>query len=195
MQSVIGNNLKRYRLEQGFTLKKLSGASGIKVSTLNAIEKGRIQSPSFPNLRLLAKALSVPQDCLLEDAAETPPLYKGDLKGAVEFKFKKDGLTLISYTPLMKELFVGKAVLEPKKTFDFKKFPRLAFLFVEVIFGKLDIKWETKNFTLPEGENLSLRSPQGKIIRNPFQMKETSFLLVTKPSLIAANLESQKPLT
>ncbi len=194
MTNAIGLNLRRFRDKRGFTLKELSKRSSLKLSTLSAIEKGRIKSPSLQNLKVIAKALEIPHDLLLETPGETPSLFKGDLKGTLELKLNQDGLNLISYTPPLSELFIGKAVLKPKKTFDFKKFPNLSFVFIEVIFGKLEIKHETNLLLLTEGENCSIRSPQRKSIQNPFQTKETSFLIVSRPSLISAHLESQKPL-
>jgi len=195
MKNVIGFNLKYYRKERGFTLKDLSHQSGIKLVTLNAIERGRILNPSFTKIQAMASALGIPQDCLFAQPERPPSVFKGNLKGAVEFHYKKEGLNLISYTPLMKELFIGKGSLKRSCQIDFKHFPRLTFLFVEVIFGKLEVKWKTEEYFLAEGENLSLHSPQQRVMRNPYRTRDTSFLIISSPSLISANLESQTPLT
>jgi transcriptional regulator with XRE-family HTH domain len=192
MEKTIGTNLRKYRLERRLTLQALSKLCGVKGVTLSSIEHGRIQTPSFKNLERIAGALAIPREALFEKPDEPAPFYKGDLKGSVRFEFKKEGLSLLSYTPLLKELFIGKGVLKPKKTFDLKQFPSLTFLFLEVIFGKLEVAWEGRRLLLAEGENLSLRCPGKKSVLNPFQMRETSFLVVATPSLISANLESQK---
>jgi len=191
VRSVVSQNLRKFRRDQTLTLRELASRSGIKLSTLSAIEQGRIRNPSFKRLAAVAKALQVPRDLLLEDPQDTPLLHQGDLKGEVQLEYKKDGLRLISYTPLMRDLFIGKGVLRPKRTLNFQHFPRLTYVFIEVIFGKLEFLWENQTGLISEGKNLSLRSPQRKNLRNPFQMKETSFLIVTRPSLVSAGLESQ----
>jgi len=188
----IGTNLKKYRQEACLTLKALSELSGTKIATLSAIEQGRILSPSLTSLGKIAEALQLTPEALWEEPEGLPRFHQGDLKGAVQFEFKKEGLTLISYTPLLKELFIGKGFLKPRKAFDFKQFSRLNSFFIEVIFGKLELKGDGKNFLLAEGDNLFLRCPRKRMLANPLQMKETAFLLVTTPSVISANLESQK---
>jgi transcriptional regulator with XRE-family HTH domain len=190
----LAENLKKYRLANRFTLKELAKVSNLKISTLSALEHDRIQNPSFHNLGKLAEALRIPQELLLEDENRAPLCHQGTVRGSAQVEFKKEGLLLVSYTPLLKELFIGKAILKPKSSLSLKQFPRLTFLFVEVIFGKLEVKLENKEIILTEGENLSLASPGKKEFLNPFQMKESSFLIVSTPSLISANLESQKPL-
>jgi len=191
VRSVISLNLRKFRRDQALTLKELARHSGIKLTTLSAIEQGRIRNPSLKRLSAVAKALQVPLDLLLEDPEDAPLLHQGDLKGEVQLEYKKDGLRLISYTPLMKDLFIGKGVLRPKRILNFQHFPRLTYAFIEVIFGKLEFLWENQTGLILEGKNLSLRSPQRKSLKNPFQLKETSFLIVTRPSLVSASLESQ----
>lgn len=193
MKVPIGANLRKYRSEGRLTLGQLSELSGVKIGTLSAIEHGRILNPSFESLKQISGALQIASEALWEDPEESPRSYKGDLKGAVQFEFKKEGLTLISYTPLVKELFIGKGFLKPRRAFDLKRFPRLNSLFIEIVVGKLELKGETSRSLLAEGDNLFLRPPGRRTVSNPFQMKETSFLLVTAPSLISADLESRTP--
>ena len=192
MANTLGENLKQIRKEKKMTLLVLSENSGVKLSTLSAIEQGRILSPSLESLEKIAQTLEIPRDTLLGSGEEFPTFYKSDLKGVVECVYKKEGLTLVSFTPLLKEIFIGKAVLKPKKSIDFNKFQNLTFVFLEIIFGKLEAKWESQNSLVTEGENLSLRPPQGKILSNPLGTKETSFLIVTRPSIISASHASQK---
>jgi len=193
MKAPIGSNLRKYRSDGRLTLGQLAEISGVKIGTLSAIEHGRILNPSFDSLKRIAGALQIASEALWEDPEEAPQTYKGDLKGAVQFEFKKEGLTLISYTPLVKEIFIGKGFLKPRRAFDLKNFPRLNSLFAEIIVGKLELKGESSRSLLTEGDNLFLRPPGRRTVSNPFQMKETSFLLVTTPSLISANLESRTP--
>jgi len=171
-------------------LAELSRKSGVKLATLSAIERGRIHNPSPQKVHQIATALEVSRDCLFSEPGAAPQFYKGDLKGFVEFKFKTLGLNLVSYTPLMSELFIGKGVLKPKHSLDFQHFPRVSLAFIEVVVGKLQMPEQSKKIFITEGENVSLHSPLETALENPYQMKETSFLIVTRPSLISANLSN-----
>jgi len=190
MKEGTGASLNYYRKKQGFSLAELSLKSGVKLATLSAIERGRIHNPSPQKVHRIAAALEVSSDCLFSEPGATPRLYKGNLKGFVEFKFKTLGLSLVSYTPLMSELFIGKGVLKAKHSLDFQHFPRVSLTFIEVIIGKLQMMEQNKKLFITEGENVSLHSPLEYVLENPYQMKETSFLIVTRPSLINANLSN-----
>jgi len=156
-------------------------------------EAGRTLNPSPGRIEQIATALEIPHTCLFEDVSAMNDFFKGDLKGFVEFQFKTMGLKLISYTPLMKDIFIGKAVLRPKSTIDFNNFPRLTLCFLEVIAGKLQTTLRNESFFITEGENLTLSSLKNHTLVNPYQMKDTSFLIVSRPSLISANLANPTP--
>lgn len=55
--SILGDNIKKLREKNKWTLNKLSIKSGIPVSTLHGIEKGA--DPSFDKISKLAKAFNV----------------------------------------------------------------------------------------------------------------------------------------
>lgn len=74
----LAEKVARLRAERGWTLKELSERSGITVSHLNAIEKGRRQSPSFQCIDRLSAAFGVSLSYFSEQSkpemAEDPSL-------------------------------------------------------------------------------------------------------------------------
>lgn len=63
----LGERVKQLRTEHGMTLKQVSSASGISVSTLSKLENGQT-GLSLDNVILLAAAFGMPVSILLNDA-------------------------------------------------------------------------------------------------------------------------------
>jgi len=192
VETILGRNLRRYRLKSGYTLSRLSHESGIKVPTLSAMERGRIRTPSYDSISKVAQALKIPKELLLEDPAFFPLCEKSDLKGALTLDFKKEGFSLISYSSALEDIFIGKCVLKPKRELRFGNFPRLRLLFLQVIFGKLELRWNSHTVLIGEGENMTLSAPLERTLVNPLAVRDASFLLISLPSLISANLGNRK---
>jgi transcriptional regulator with XRE-family HTH domain len=55
----VGDNLKRARRRAMLTQEQLADKSRVGVTTINRIEKGRVEDPHFSTLRKLARALEV----------------------------------------------------------------------------------------------------------------------------------------
>ncbi|WP_284139215.1 MULTISPECIES: helix-turn-helix transcriptional regulator [unclassified Virgibacillus] len=71
---LVGDHLKFYRLEKGFTQEELSESAGFSRSYYTEIENGK-RNVSILNLYKLASALNVPVKELINDAnAEISPL-------------------------------------------------------------------------------------------------------------------------
>ena len=62
---IIGENLKRLRLERNLSLGQLSGQSGVSKVMLSQIEKGT-SNPSINTIWKIADALQVPYTALLD---------------------------------------------------------------------------------------------------------------------------------
>lgn len=60
----IGQTIKKYRKQKGLTLKELSELTGISISFLSDIERGR-RNPSIENAVIIAKALSFDASIIL----------------------------------------------------------------------------------------------------------------------------------
>lgn len=69
----LGAVLTKLRARNGWTLKDMSGRSGIPVSTLSKIEHGRL-SLTYDKLQKLAERLAIPMaDLFAEDEKQSPP--------------------------------------------------------------------------------------------------------------------------
>lgn len=64
LMRLIGNNVRRYRIERGLTQEELSHLTDVNISTVTRIEGG-MRMMSIPLLRSVAAALQVSSDALL----------------------------------------------------------------------------------------------------------------------------------
>ena len=55
----VGDQLKKARRRAMLTQEELAEKSGVGITTINRIEKGRVEDPHFSTLRKLAQALDV----------------------------------------------------------------------------------------------------------------------------------------
>ena len=62
--SVVGDNIRMIRKQQGYSMNALAKKAGIAYATLNAIERST-KSPSVDTIRLLSEALNIPISYLL----------------------------------------------------------------------------------------------------------------------------------
>ena len=62
---MIAQNIKKYRKKKGVSQDKLSKLSGVTYNTVIKIESGATLNPRVETLRLIAKALDVTVDSLL----------------------------------------------------------------------------------------------------------------------------------
>jgi len=62
---MIAQNIKKYRKKKGISQDKLSKLAGITYNTIIKIESGATLNPRVETLRLIAKALDVTVDSLL----------------------------------------------------------------------------------------------------------------------------------
>lgn len=62
---MIAQNIKKYRKKKGVSQDKLSKLAGVTYNTVIKIESGATLNPRVETLRLIAKALDVTVDSLL----------------------------------------------------------------------------------------------------------------------------------
>lgn len=62
---MIAKNIKKYRKKKGVSQDKLSKLAGVTYNTVIKIESGATLNPRVETLRLIAKALDVTVDSLL----------------------------------------------------------------------------------------------------------------------------------
>lgn len=63
---MIAQNIKKYRKKKGISQDKLSKIAGVTYNTVIKIESGATQNPLVETLRLIAKALGVGVDNLIQ---------------------------------------------------------------------------------------------------------------------------------
>lgn len=54
--TVLGTNLKKYRVDAGITLPRMAHQAGVSVGYLTALENGRAPSPRLDRLMAVARA-------------------------------------------------------------------------------------------------------------------------------------------
>ncbi|MFA5159118.1 MAG: helix-turn-helix transcriptional regulator [Candidatus Omnitrophota bacterium] len=184
----IGQIVRRLRTE-----KSLSGVElcrrgkGIDPKTLTALEKGRIRNPSMVTLEALAKGFGMSVSDLFRRAEFDQRDYfsLGSQKGLYKIYLPSQGIQLISFTPLIEELFCGKLILEGQKQFDEKLFggDRAGTFFIMTLIGQFEGEIEGRRVALREGDNLYFYGGMRFHLANALQRNST-LLLVAVPSCL-----------
>lgn len=68
--SIVGDNIRMIREQQGYSMNALAKKAGIAYATLNAIERST-KSPSVDTIGLLSEALNIPISYLLGEEQES----------------------------------------------------------------------------------------------------------------------------
>lgn len=165
---------------------ELARKSGINPRTLDAIEKGRIESPSLRNLESLARALGISTASLFSTSESDHDCFflGGNQKGQHTLEFQKHGFRVVCYTPLVPHFFMGKVILQGETKIEQKVLPTSGMILTQVIIGKLAVHFEGKDHLIREGNYAFFDGNFPHYFHNP-QYKDCSFLLVTAPSFLA----------
>ncbi len=171
--------------------KKLSGAElcrqagGMDPRLLNALEKGRIQNPSFQTLSRLARVLTVTlaDFFTIAEARREECFSAGSQRGNFSMEFPSSGARIVSFTPFIKDFFCGKIFLGAKKKFDQGLLKHPCPQFVSVMLGQFIIQAGDKKIHLREGQNLFFNGALKHTVLNPLH-RESVLMLVTAPSFL-----------
>lgn len=85
----LGQNIQKYRMEQGLSLRKLASLAGITPSMLSQIENAQV-NPSVNTLRAVAQALHVPLFLLFKDAPGESPVVHPESRRIIGSKTEPD---------------------------------------------------------------------------------------------------------
>ncbi len=180
----LGKEIRELREKAGLTGVELCRrGGGIDPRTLNAIEKGRIRTPSIDTLQAIAGGLG----CLVRDLFTQAELrlghnyHLGSSKGNFQIDFPGCGVRVVSPTPAIPQFFCGKIILSAEGRIEGELPLNSCPVFVEVLTGKIEFLIEGESVILKEGENLLFNGGLGHQIYNPLN-KESVIWMVTAPS-------------
>lgn len=183
-----GRAIQERRKLLGWRGVELAKRSGINSRTLDAIEKGRIKSPSLQSLEAVSEALGISVASLFvtEETKQLGLFTSGDQKGQHVLEFPKNGFRVVCYTPMIPHLFSGKVIVKAETRIEPKALPTSGSIFVQPIMGKLSIHFDGKDYLIREGNYAFFDGYFPHSFSNP-QIKESTFLLVTTPSFLSLN--------
>ena len=184
----LGKKIRELRERSGVSGAELCRRSGgIDPRTLNAIEKGRIRTPSIDMLQAIAGGLG----CLVRDlftqaeVALGRNFHVGSAKGAFQMEFPSCGVRIVSLMPTIREFFCGKMILGPRAKVQDEVPIRSCPMFIEVVMGKIELVIEGERISLKEGENVLFNGSLEHQIQNPLN-REAVLWMVTAPSFFRA---------
>ncbi len=196
----IGQIVRRLRTDKGMSGAELCRrGKGIDPKTLVALEKGRIRNPSMVTLEALAKGFGMSVSDLFRRAEFDQRDYfsLGSQKGLCKIDLPSQGIQLISFTPLMEDLFCGKMILEGQKYFDEKLLggDGTGSFFIMTLIGQFEGEVEGRSVILKEGDNLYFYGGMRFRLANALQRNST-LLLVAVPSCLKTKgaFRRQEPL-
>ncbi len=149
----VGRQLRRIRMDQGFSIRALAERSGLNVNTLSMIENGK-SSPSVSTLQQLAKALGVTITAFFELAGEPKKVIyqaaeerKRGFFASGTLEDLSAGMTLFGVQPLL-------VVLEPGANSGQAPIVHTGVEFVFCLEGKLRYIIEGRSYTLKKDDSL-----------------------------------------
>jgi len=179
----------RYRRELlGWKAVELARRAGLNPGTYDAIEKGRIESPSLRNLRSIAQALGVSVASFFaersEDGEAEGIFVGGNQKGQQILDFPKEGFRVVCYTPFVPNIFIGKVIVKGETSIEHKLLPTSGLVFAQTILGKLALHLAGKECLIREGSYAFFDGSSTHFFENP-NYKESTFLMITTPSFLS----------
>lgn len=189
----IGSAVRRLRQERGQRAVQIAKSAGMDPRTFAAIEAGRIKNPSLGNLASIAHALgiSIAQVFLNAESGDECGIYFGNQKGEYTCEFAELGFRLISFTPMIRDFFIGKMVLGGRAEVKFESFASSHQIFFQIMMGNLFLTVGGKGFHAKEGDHLLFNGLLPYSLTND-SIKECSFLLVTAPSFLVSFQKAQE---
>lgn len=183
----IAGTVRRLREAKKISAAEVCRRSGeLDPRTLNALEKGRIRNPTLKTLQALAQGLGLSMTEILsaaEGGAE-PDFFAGGPQGAFHLDFPRQGLKIVSLTPLIHDFFCGKLILSPKVKIPDSMLNTPFPVYLSVLVGGMDVEIRGRGVTsMKEGDNIFLRGSLRHSLQNRSQ-RETAVLLLTAPSFL-----------
>lgn len=187
-----GEVIRERRQLLGWKAVDLAKRAGVNPRTVNAVEKGRIRTPSLKNLESMSRVLGISLASLFSNNREENGsiFFSAGQKGHHTLDFKKEGFRVICYTPLVplvSDVFIGKVIVSGETEIKHEALPTRGMIFVQAIIGKLGLRFDGAEHLIREGNYVFFDGRFRHSFFNP-QFREETFLLMTTPSFLAPGI-------
>jgi transcriptional regulator with XRE-family HTH domain len=168
LQSDLGEQVRRLRLEQGLTLEEVSARSSVSIGSLSQIERGK-GNPAFFTLLKIAHALGVPVARFFHiERAVSPVVRKGEGKQLNPHPHTHPGAVYELLTPdLDRALEVVRYELPPGLSTEDTPFVHGGEESGIILRGTQEINVNGVLYTLEAGDSISFQSSLPHWFRNP----------------------------
>ena len=178
---VVGNEIKRLRKLQGWTLEQLASASGVSAGLLSQVERGQ-GNPSFNTLVQVAHALGIPVARLVAGEQMTSPVLRREDRRRLNLP--NDELIVAELLTARPDsaLEVIRIVTEPGYSSEDTPFAHEGEEFGIVLEGTHAVNVGGTHSVLRAGDSISYDSTIPHWYENPGEGTSVSLWVVTPPS-------------
>lgn len=148
---VLGETLKRRRLELGYSMEKLSQLSSVSRGMLGLIESGKT-TPSIGILWKLSKTLRLPIAEMIPDLFSQSPRFLSLNEGRVWSSSKNAIKSRVLYQEERERLNLVEWSLEQGKLNQFQHLPQAQDIKIYQVLGTSKVKLKQKSYFLEVGE-------------------------------------------
>ncbi|EOQ87347.1 DNA-binding helix-turn-helix protein [Leptospira yanagawae serovar Saopaulo str. Sao Paulo = ATCC 700523] len=150
---VLGETLKRRRLELGLSMEKLSQLSTVSRGMLGLIESGKT-TPSIGILWKLSKTLRIPIAEMIPDLFSQSPRFIPANEGKVWISSKNSNKSRVLYQEDRERLNLVEWSMEQGKLNQFQHLPQAHDIKIYQVLGASKIKLKNKTYHLEVGESV-----------------------------------------
>ncbi|PSL41611.1 XRE family transcriptional regulator [Planomicrobium soli] len=169
-QDSMGVILKNLRKERKLTLKALAEQTGVSISFLSQVERGK-SSATLESLRRFADALDVNPGVFFEDGIEQDKL--AERKTFFHYKDLSHGVKPTNLSPILVTLYPGES--------DWSPFSHQGFEFLFVLEGMLTVEVDGKRSQLSKEESVLFDASKKHYWAN-YTESNVRFLVVSSKS-------------
>lgn len=171
---VLGETLKRRRLELGLSMEKLSQLSTVSRGMLGLIESGKT-TPSIGILWKLSKSLRIPIGEMIPDLFAQSPRFIGASEGKKWISPKNTAESRVFYQEERDRLSIVEWKLAIGKVSQFNHLPSAFDIKIYQVVGKTRIKLKTKDMVLEPADSAFFPIAELEFLEN--ELKEESRFL------------------
>lgn len=149
----VGRSLRRLRMSQGYSLRRLADKSGLAVNTLSLIENGKV-SPSVSTLQRVAQTLKVPMTALFEMDVPRRPVVLSRSGQRPKAAFVHGALEDLGVGMASRAMEPFAITLEPAADSGPRPIVHVGQEFVFCLEGRIDYEVAETEYALEPGDSL-----------------------------------------